>query len=256
MSWETELEVLRSAADGAGELALRHRRGGFVVDSKADHSPVTTADRECERLIAGLLEEAFPDDGLLGEEGAAKPSRSGRRWIIDPIDGTRDFVRGGPSWAVLVGLESEGEPVAGVCFFPLLGDMYVASRGGGAWRNADRIEASAITTLSQAVLGLTGFDNLARQAFAPRLLDWAARFWTVRNFGGALDAMMVASGKAEAWIEPSAKSWDLAPLKVIVEEAGGRFFNFDGASSIHGGNAVACAPGLEAEVRRFLAGGS
>ena len=252
MSWEAELEVLRSAAARAGDLALRYRRRGFVVDAKADRSPVTSADRACERLIAGLLEEAFPDDGLLGEEGARKPSRSGRRWIIDPIDGTRDFVRGGPAWAILIGLEAGDDTAAGVCFLPLLGDMYFASRGNGAWRNADRIQASPIADLSRAVLCLTGFDNLARQSFAPRLLPWAARFWTVRNFGGALDAMLVASGKAEAWIEPSVKAWDLAPLKVIVEEAGGRFFNFDGSSSIHGGNAVACSPGIEEEIRRFL----
>src|SRR5213593_1635119 len=116
MDFETELEMARSAASRASELALRHRERGFDTEAKTDGSPVTVADRECERLIAGLLEEAFPGDGVLGEEGARKESRSGRRWIIDPIDGTRDFVRGNRNWAVLIGLDSDRDAVAGVCF--------------------------------------------------------------------------------------------------------------------------------------------
>ena len=114
IAFERELELGRKAAQRAGEIATRYREKGIGFESKSDDSPVTAADRECERVVPLMIEEAFPDDGLLGEEGAAKPSRSGRRWIIDPIDGTRDYVRGIPVWCTLIGLEQDGEVVAGV----------------------------------------------------------------------------------------------------------------------------------------------
>ncbi|HUO32417.1 MAG TPA: inositol monophosphatase family protein, partial [Bryobacteraceae bacterium] len=147
-----ELEMGRAVARQAGEIALRYYRTGIQADSKPDDSPVTRADRECELAIARALEEAFPDDGLLGEEGAEKPSRSGRRWIIDPIDGTRDFVRGNPAWANLIGLEADGEVVAGFANMPALGELFWAVRGGGAFVNGARIEASAISSVAEAVL--------------------------------------------------------------------------------------------------------
>src|SRR5205814_5296150 len=125
-----------------------------------DASPVTVADREAEREIARALEEAFPEDGLLGEEGSAKDSRGGRRWIIDPIDGTRDFLRGNRAWSVLIGLEAEGEVVAGVSYFPALDEMFTATRGGGAFCNDAPIHASAITDPSQAVLSGNGLNAL------------------------------------------------------------------------------------------------
>ena len=254
MSLERELEVCRRAAERAAEVALRHRQRGISPETKPDGSPVTAADRECEALISRLLAEAFPDDGLLGEEGAEKGSQSGRRWIIDPIDGTRDFVRGNASWGILIGLESGSDPVAGVCYLPVLGEMYGACQGGGAYRNGERIRVSAIDEVSRAVLCVTGFDKITRHAFSGRLVEWMSRFWAVRSMGGCMDAMLVASGKAEAWIEPSVKPWDLAPLKIILEEAGGRFCNFDGGSSIYAGNCFACVPGLEAELRAFVSG--
>src|SRR5579872_165621 len=127
-----ELEVGRLIARRAGELALRYWGKGIAFDSKADDSPVTVADRETERLIAGMIEENFPDDGLLGEEGSRKESHNGRRWIIDPVDGTRDFVRGNPAWAVLIGFEAAGEVQAGFAFLPAMDEMFWAARGAGA----------------------------------------------------------------------------------------------------------------------------
>ena len=215
---------------------------------------MTQADRECERVIAGMLSEAFPDDGIFGEEGARVESRSGRRWIIDPIDGTRDYVRGNPLWANLIALEAGGDVVAGVVNLPMLGKLYVGSRGGGAHCNGSRIQASTKTSVEESVLCVNGYDKLARVPFRGRLLDWMERFWAVRGLGGAADAMMVASGLAEIWVEPVAAPWDFAPLKVILEEAGARYFNIDGGSTIYAGNAIGCAPGLEPEVRRFLHG--
>ena len=250
--WERELTAAIEVAKRAGEVALEYQKRGVRAEAKADLSPVTEADRECERLIATALSEAFPEDGLLGEEGAEKESPSGRRWIVDPIDGTRDFVRGSRMWAVLLALEAEGEVVVGVAHFPALGDTYHAAHGAGAFENGRPMQVSAIGDPAEAVLCVNDFDDLAAGALAPELLDWMARFWCVRNPGGSPDAMMVASGKAEVFLEPDARAWDLAASKVITEEAGGVFFNFDGGSSIYGGSCVTCTPGIEAEMRRFV----
>lgn len=246
---ELAVEAARSAARVA--LALQ---AGIVAETKADNSPVTEADRECERMIAGSIHQAFPHDGILGEEGARAEARNGRRWIIDPIDGTRDYVRGNPLWANLIALESDGEVVVGVVNLPVLGHLYWGTRGGGAFRDGSKLQASAKTSVSESVLCMNGYDKLAKWQYRDRLLGWIEQFWAVRGLGGAADAMMVASGQAEVWIEPSASTWDFAPLKVILEEAGARYLNIDGGSSIYAGNAIGCAPGLEDEVRRFMRG--
>ena len=251
-SFAKELETGLLIARRAGDSALRYWGKGIAFEEKSDDSPVTVADRETEKLIAGLIQQHFPDDGLLGEEGASKESPAGRRWIIDPIDGTRDFVRGNPVWAVLIGFEAGGEVQAGFAFLPALGQMFAALRGGGAFLNDAPIHVSKIADASQAVLCLNGLNGLQRFPFAPRLLDWMHQFWAVRSMGGCLDAMMVARGQADLWIEPTAKPWDLAPLKVIAEEAGGKFFNFDGKSSIYGGNCVISNPNLAAAAQDLL----
>ncbi|HTA70230.1 MAG TPA: inositol monophosphatase family protein [Bryobacteraceae bacterium] len=250
-TWAREIAVAVEAARKAAELALRYQPN-VVAETKPDNSPVTAADRECERLIASMLSEAFPEDGLLGEEGTKAESRSGRRWIIDPIDGTRDYVRGNPLWANLIALEQGDEVVVGVVNLPMLGNLYSAGHGGGALLNGSPICVSSKSSINEAVLCMSAFDKLEGTPLKSRMLDWMARFWAVRGLGGATDAMMVASGQAEIWIEPHASPWDFAPLKVIVEEAGGRFLNFDGGSSIYAGNCVLCAPAFEQEVRRFL----
>jgi histidinol phosphatase-like enzyme (inositol monophosphatase family) len=245
------LEVATEAAKKAAELALRYQPE-IVAETKPDKSPVTQADRECERMIARMLAGAFPGDGILGEEGARAESQNGRRWIIDPIDGTRDYVRGNPLWANLIALEADHDVVVGVVNLPVLGKLYAASRGGGAFRDGMRIQASAKTSAEESVLCVNGYDKIAKTPYRDRLLSWMEQFWAVRGMGGAADAMMVASGQAEIWLEPSASPWDFAPLKVILEEAGARYFNVDGGSTIYAGNAVGCAPGLERELKRFL----
>ena len=250
-SWPHELAAAIRAAKKAAELALRYQPE-IVVQTKADNSPVTQADVECERLIARLLTEEFPGAGVLGEEGAKAESRSGRRWIIDPIDGTRDYVRGNPLWANMIALEAGGDIVAGVVHLPALGNLYAASRGGGAFRNDSRIRVSSKTSVDEAVLCFNAFNKLGGVSFRNQLLDWIPRFWAVRGLGGTPDAMMVASGQAEIWIEPSASPWDFAAVKVIVEEAGGLFRNFDGGSTIYAGNCVATTPAFLGEVRKLV----
>jgi histidinol phosphatase-like enzyme (inositol monophosphatase family) len=252
MAWEREIEVCREVARRAGELALQHARKGVEREDKSDASPVTVADRECERLIVSELRAAFPDDGFLGEEGASEAGRTGRRWIVDPIDGTRDFLRGLPTWSNLIGLEADGHVVVGTCNMVAQGELYWAVRGEGAWVNDRRVRVSTIDRRDRAIACLTAFDNIAASPFADRVLHHLSGYWAVRSMGGCQDAVLVVSGRAEAWIEISAKPWDLAPLKLLAEEAGARFFNFDGRSSIYGGNCVVCVPFLEPELRRFV----
>lgn len=252
MAFEHEVEAAKLMAQEAGALALDFQRRGVTAEAKSDESPVTAADRACEKLIVDFIRREFPDDGVLGEEGANRESRSGRKWIIDPIDGTRDFVRGIPLWAVLIGLEQNGEVVAGAAHSPRQGLLLWASRGGGAFANGGRIGVSKQCDPGQAVLSFNGFNKIGVDAFAPRLLSWVQKFWAVRSLGGAVDAMLLAQGQADVWIEPNAQPWDLAPLKLLVEEAGGKFASFAGENTIYGGNAFACVPGLEAYVRELL----
>jgi len=252
MRFEREIEVARNAAARSAELALRLQAEGIEAETKSDGSPVTIADRECERLICSMLEDAFPGDGILGEEGARKPSRNGRRWIVDPIDGTRDFVRGNFLWSVLIGVEDAGEVVAGVAHLPLIGATCWASRGSGAFRNDVPMRASNISDPRRAVLTVNSLNRIREFPFTAHLIDWAQQFWAYRCLGGTPDAMMVAAGEAEIWIEPKVSEWDLAAVQVILEEAGAKFFDLTGTRTIYGHSAVACPPGLESEVRRFL----
>ncbi|MDX2180128.1 MAG: inositol monophosphatase [Bryobacteraceae bacterium] len=260
MDYRDELNAARAAAREAGRLAMEYRSRGVSPESKSDDSPVTIADKESEKLIASMLGHLFPDDGVLGEEGASGAGSSGRKWIIDPIDGTRDFVRGNPLWCNLIGLEDRGEVVVGVAHFPALGRTYWATKSGGAFRDGERLAPSSKTTFGESVLLINGCANIQGSLLGERLggdlASHFAKFWAVRSLGGSLDACMVASGEAEVWLEPKVAAWDLAPHKLILEESGARFLNLDGGSSIYGGNSVGCAPGVEQAVRDWLKIGS
>ncbi len=252
MAFEREVEAAKLMAQEAGALALDFQRRGVVAEAKADESPVTAADRACEKLIVEHIAREFPGDGVLGEEGANRESRNGRKWIIDPIDGTKDFVRGIPLWAVLIGLEQDGVIVAAAAHSPRQGLLLWAGRGSGAWANGTRLQIQDKSDPARAVLSLNGFNKAGIERFAERLLPWLHRFWAVRSLGGAVDAMLLAQGLTDVWIEPNARAWDLAPLKLLVEEAGGVFRSFDGENTIYAGNAYACVPGMESYVRELL----
>lgn len=256
MAFEREVEFAKLLAQEAGALALDYQRRGVSAETKADESPVTAADRACEKLIVDQIAREFPQDGVLGEEGGSREARNGRRWIIDPIDGTRDFVRGIPLWAVLIGLEQGGEIVAGAAHSPRQGLLLWATKGGGAWANGNRIHVSNKSEPSDSVLAFNGLNKKGVARFSGHLFPWIQQFWAVRSLGGAVDAMLVAQGLADIWIEPNAAAWDLAPFKILIEEAGGRFASFAGESTIYGGSAYACAPGLEPCVQRLLAAAS
>jgi histidinol phosphatase-like enzyme (inositol monophosphatase family) len=255
MKFERELKFARRVATAAGDQARKIRAGGIAAEAKADASPVTVADRENERLIREAIEREWPEDGILGEEGSSKEGPSGRRWIIDPIDGTRDFVRGNRFWCVLVALEEAGESLAGVAHFPLLAETYWGVRGGGSYLNGERLRVSAVTRVEESAFSPNGLQLAQCRPHLPKLIEWAQRSWSVRSYGGALDACMVAAGKVDLWFEPKVEPWDLAAPRLIVEEAGGVFFALDGSRAIDRGTAVACAPGLEAEARRAFVTG-
>ena len=252
MVFEREMELAKLLAEEAGAMALDFQRRGVIAEEKSDESPVTAADRACEKLIVERIAREFPEDGILAEEGSHRTSANGRRWIIDPIDGTRDFVRGIPLWAVLIALEQDGAIVASAAHSPRQGLLLWAGHGHGAWANGSRIHVSNRTSPQDAVLCFNGFNKIGVARFASRLHDWVQPFWAVRSLGGAFDAMLVAQGMADVWIEPNAAPWDLAALKLLIEEAGGKFASFEQQNTIYGGNAYACTPALEPYVLELL----
>ena len=226
------------AAESAGEVALKYYRGGFEVTIKADQTPVTQADREAEQAIKAVLRRACPDHGFLGEEFGEEGPKE-RRFIIDPIDGTRNFIRRVPIWAVLVGLEEAGRITAGVVLNPASGEMLWARRGDGAWSGGERLRVSDCGRLDEATL-LHSDLHLLRQgghwdAFV-RMLDASHR---TRGFGDYYGYGLVAGGKAEIYVEVDLKPWDVAPMLVLLEEAGGRLTDFAGRSTIYDGSVLA-----------------
>jgi histidinol-phosphatase len=246
-----ELAVAVEAARAAGEVALKYFRTGFDVTLKPDRTPVTQADREAERAIIDILTRAFPGDGFLGEEFGAQGTQT-RRWIIDPIDGTRNFVRRIPLWATLIALEVEGHVVLGVVHNPVSGELYTAQRGAGAHLNGARIRVSAVGELADALLVHAGLDIVRRSGYWEgflRLVDATER---QRGFGDYYGYGLVAEGKAEIYAELDLKPWDLAPCQVLVEEAGGRFTDFEGRPTIYGGNALATNGRLHDAALRLL----
>jgi histidinol-phosphatase len=253
MPYDRELDCALEIAQSAGRVALHHFARETPAEEKEDLSPVTAADRECEALIARFLAERFPDDGIMGEEGARAPSRSGRRWLVDPIDGTRDFVRRTPYWAGMIALEDAGRVVLGVMCFPALAELVHAVEGAGCFHNGTRVRASEITRLDKAVLLVSGFKPAWTQFDPERIRALIESCWTVRAYGGCYDVAMMARGKADVWLSGSGMVWDYAPARIIAPESGARFFTADGSDRIDRNNGVICAPGLEADVRRVLA---
>jgi histidinol-phosphatase len=223
----------------AGRLALRYFDVPLDVEWKQDQSPVTVADREAEALLRTTLLGAFPRDGFLGEESGDTPGSSGFRWVIDPIDGTRNFVRGIPLWATLVGLECRGEQIAGVADVPALGQTYRALRGDGAYRDERRIGVSDVVDLGAAIMFYSSLSWFIKAGRRDVFLDLAGRVQRQRGFGDFYGFVLVAQGSGELMIEHGVHAWDIAAVKVIVEEAGGRFSNWDGSGDINRPDVVA-----------------
>jgi len=241
------------AARAAGEIAMKYYTGGFDVTIKPDDTPVTQADREAEQAIVAALGRAFPDWGFLGEEFGATGATD-VRWIIDPIDGTKNFVRHIPVWATLLALEAHGEVVAGVIHNPVTGELYAARRGGGARLNGRRVAVSDVGEMWSATLLHAGLRLYRKAGVWDGLLRLVDATERQRGFGDYLGYALVAEGKAEMYIEVDLKPWDLAPCKIVVEEAGGRFTDLAGTPTIYSGNAVATNGRLHDTALALLAG--
>jgi len=215
-------------------------------------SPVTVADRESEVLMRRLISDRFPGDGILGEEGTSVLSRTGRRWIIDPIDGTRDFVRRTQFWSIQIALEVDGRVVVEIIQFPCLVETCYATDGAGYFWNGRRIRASEISRVDKAILLISGFRDVW-QTWPPEAVRYVTEnCWTVRGHSGCYDVAMIARGKADIWLSGNGMQWDYAPAAIIARECGARFITRAGDDRIDVRPCLICVPPLEAELRKIL----
>ncbi len=215
------LATARRAVVAGSAAALTHFRRGVAVEIKPDRSPVTAADRDAEAAMLRVVQEAFPEHAVLGEETGEHSGTASSRWIIDPIDGTRGFTRGGTFWGPLLGFEHQGEIVAGAMALPALGETYWAARGMGTWiqRGSDapvRVRVSGIPSWADATLSLGEFKDLLRPPLLEPVTRLALSAAQARCYGDLAGCALVITGRAEAWIEAGVKIWDLAPLKILV----------------------------------------
>jgi histidinol-phosphatase len=236
-----------------GTVALRHYRTNLTVETKADGSPVTVADRAAETAARAWVQSRFPQDGVLGEELGEERPGAARRWIIDPIDGTKAFVRGTPLWGSLVAL-CEGERVlAGAAYFPAVNELVAAAPGAGCWWNGSRCHVSSVSSLADATVLTTDerFPENPERAAGFRAL---ARVASVsRTWGDCFGYLLVATGRAEVMCDGTMSVWDAAALQPIIEEAGGVFTDWLGVPTVFGGSAVATNRLLADEARATLA---
>lgn len=210
-------------------------RGQTEVETKRDGSPVTLADRDVEQFMRHSLEERFPDDGVLGEEFPEKKTASGNRWILDPIDGTKSFIRGVPLYATLLAYQQQGDVVFGAIALPSLSQTIYAERGGGCWANGQQAQVSQRGDLSGAHIMATWLED-----WDVRVLERLQRRGAiVRTWGDAYGYFLVATGRADAIVDYTVQLYDVAPMSVIVEEAGGRFTTTTGVSSLEAGSGLA-----------------
>ena len=236
-----------------GDVALSHYRTGLAVELKGDGSPVTAADRAAETAARAWVQRRFPDDGILGEEFGEERPGAARRWVIDPIDGTKSFVAGVPLWGSLVAV-CEGERVlAGAAFFPPVAEIVAAAPGEGCWWNGSRCRVSAVGALAASTVLTTDdrfLDRPDRRGGWARVAG-AAR--VSRSWGDCFGYLLVATGRAEVMVDPILSPWDAAALHPIITEAGGVFSDWDGRDTAFGGSAVATNRALAAPVRALLA---
>ena len=249
------LEAAQELARRTGAVALRHFRSKLTVEAKGDGSPVTIADRSAEETAREWINSRFPEDGVLGEEYGAHLPAAKRRWLIDPVDGTKTFVRGVPLWGTLIAV-CEGETVlAGAAFFPAVDELLAAAPGLGCWWNGSRAHVSPTYTLEDAAV-LTTDERFRKDAAKregwTRLASAAA---ISRTWGDCYGYLLVATGRAEVMVDPSVAPWDAAALYPAITEAGGVFTDWNGTNTAFGGSIVATNSGVAARARELLSGG-
>ena len=250
------LEFATETAWQAGRVTLGHFQTNVRPDWKADDSPVTIADREAELLIRKKISERFPTHAIVGEEfGAMETAGASHRWFIDPIDGTKSFMRGVPLYGVLLGLEIEGRVEVGVACFPALNEMVAAATGEGCWWNGRRCRVSAETNLSRSVVAHIDAASFARVSPA-KGEAWERLSRASYYNAGWCDAygyLLVATGRAEVMLDPIMNVWDCAPFPPILREAGGYFGDWQGNETIYAGESVATNQALLPHILEILA---
>lgn len=248
-----DLTFALDIARRAGDVALKYFQDGVDSTMKSDNTPVTIADQQCERMIREEIGAHFPDDAILGEEEgeSANAAKSRRKWIIDPIDGTYNYARQVPIWSLLLALEEEGEIILGVVHAPAMNETFWAERGCGAFRNGERVHVSQIAAAKDAMFVFGAPSRITGNLWTGlrRIIDGTYR---QRAFGDYLNFAHVFEGKAEAGLEVALKPWDIAPMKIIIEEAGGRFSDLSGGTSIYSGDCLVSNALVHDEILRLL----
>lgn len=254
---DERLSLAVELARAGGDETLRFfRKGSLEIDTKRDGTPVTAADRACESLIRNRLAAAFPEDGVLGEEFGESAGSTGFRWILDPIDGTFSFLNGVPLYTTLIGLESDpadgGRMVAGVIHAPALDETVYARLGGGAWRVTNgsepaRAMVSTTATLSEATVATTALEYWDESTTGV-WLRIASTARHTRGWPDAYAALLIATGRCDALIEPALQCWDIAPFGPILAEAGGRSTDWSGIETAHAGAVVASNGSIHGEL--------
>jgi len=252
--WRNRHDAALAAARHAGQFALQYFDQGIAVEWKADHSPVTMADRGAEDLIRKALLGKFTNDGFLGEESGDTPGSSGYRWIIDPIDGTRSFVRGIPIWACMIGLEYKGELIAGVVELPAMNQVFHALRGAGAFRDNRQIHVSNIATLDKAHVYYSSISWFMKAGRDQQFLELVKLTERQRGFGDFYGFMMVAQGSGEIMVEHGVHAWDIAAIEPIIAEAGGKLTAWDGKFDINKPDVLATNGILHQRALQIIAG--
>lgn len=258
---QDDLALALGLADRADALTLaRFGALDLRIDTKPDLTPVTDADRAVEAELREALEQDRRGDHILGEEFGGVTTFGGRQWVIDPIDGTKNFVRGVPVWASLIALLDDGVPFVGVVSAPALQRRWWAARGAGAFTTvagspARRLSVSSVMELNSASLSFSSLSGWARAGLRERFLQLTDMVWRVRAYGDFWSYCLVAEGAVDIAAEPEVSVWDLAPLDILVREAGGVFTSLDGAAGPHGGSAMASNGLLHDEVLNRLSGG-
>ncbi|MEV6069238.1 histidinol-phosphatase [Nocardia sp. NPDC052001] len=258
-TYSSDLELALRLADAADAIT-RDRFGALdlKIDSKPDLTPVSDADLAVERMVREALGSERPADLVLGEEFGGNAEFSGRQWVIDPIDGTKNFVRGVPVWASLISLLEDGVPVVGVVSAPALSRRWWAAAGAGAWTSFEKSEPKAISVSAVAELGaaslaissLSGWRAIGRRA---KLIALTDEVWRTRGYGDFYGYTLLAEGAVDIVTEPELSLWDMAALDILIREAGGTFTSLDGNPGPHGGSAVATNSHLQDQVLAALA---
>lgn len=256
--YDDDLRFAHVLADAADDITTRRFRAmDLHVETKPDLTPVTDADHATEESLRNVLRRARPRDAIIGEE-SGKTGIGPRCWVVDPIDGTKNYVRGVPVWATLIALMTGDEVVAGVVSAPALTRRWWAARGGGAWSGrsltkATRCRVSSVSKLEDASLSYSSLGGWEDQGRLDGFLALSRSVWRTRAFGDFWSHVLVAEGAVDIAAEPHVSLWDLAALQVIVEEAGGTFTDLSGSARPDGGSAVSTNGRLHAEVLARLA---